>query len=134
MIINHYIIMLTDNPIGLDPVSVAVESAINGNTRMLFSLHETVTKSSMAVRSMSLVSSRAVLCLSSGKTFCYCSRIFRLASRNTCFMFLVSSQVVRGVYAWCQGCTHGGHVVHMNEWFSCNRQCPTGCGHMCEYT
>lgn len=43
-------------------------------------------------------------------------------------------QVVRGIYAWCQGCTHGGHVVHMNEWFSCNRQCPTGCGHMCEYT
>ncbi|XP_012246191.1 GATOR complex protein WDR24 [Bombus vosnesenskii] len=46
----------------------------------------------------------------------------------------VCHQVVRGIYAWCQGCTHGGHVVHMNEWFSCNRQCPTGCGHICEYT
>lgn len=46
----------------------------------------------------------------------------------------ICHQVVRGIYAWCQGCTHGGHVVHMNEWFSRNRQCPTGCGHICEYT
>ncbi|CAL7939279.1 unnamed protein product [Xylocopa violacea] len=46
----------------------------------------------------------------------------------------VCHQVVRGIYAWCQGCTHGGHVIHMNEWFSFNRQCPTGCGHICEYT
>ncbi|XP_015122969.1 GATOR complex protein WDR24 [Diachasma alloeum] len=46
----------------------------------------------------------------------------------------ICHQVVRGVYAWCQGCTHGGHVVHMREWFRGNRQCPTGCGHLCEYT
>ncbi|XP_043270686.1 GATOR complex protein WDR24 isoform X2 [Venturia canescens] len=46
----------------------------------------------------------------------------------------ICHQVVRGVYAWCQGCMHGGHVIHMREWFSANRQCPTGCGHMCEYT
>ncbi|XP_066583390.1 GATOR2 complex protein WDR24 isoform X2 [Prorops nasuta] len=46
----------------------------------------------------------------------------------------ICHQVVRGVYAWCQGCTHGGHVVHINDWFLCNRQCPTGCGHLCEYS
>ncbi|XP_046736696.1 GATOR complex protein WDR24 [Diprion similis] len=46
----------------------------------------------------------------------------------------VCHQVVRGVYAWCQGCAHGGHVIHMNEWFESNRQCPTGCGHICEFT
>ncbi|XP_032663796.1 GATOR complex protein WDR24 isoform X2 [Odontomachus brunneus] len=46
----------------------------------------------------------------------------------------VCHQVVRGIYVWCQGCTHGGHINHMSEWFNCNRQCPTGCGHTCEYT
>ncbi|XP_043477248.1 GATOR complex protein WDR24 [Leptopilina heterotoma] len=46
----------------------------------------------------------------------------------------ICHQVVRGVYSWCQGCTHGGHVIHMAEWFDKNRQCPTGCGHLCEYT
>jgi len=42
-------------------------------------------------------------------------------------------QVVRGIYIWCQGCAHGGHINHMREWFNNNRQCPTGCGHLCEY-
>ncbi|XP_044001931.1 GATOR complex protein WDR24 [Aphidius gifuensis] len=46
----------------------------------------------------------------------------------------ICHQVVKGVYAWCQGCTHGGHVLHMKEWFINNRCCPTGCGHICEYT
>ncbi|KAI4504680.1 hypothetical protein M0802_000230 [Mischocyttarus mexicanus] len=45
----------------------------------------------------------------------------------------ICHQVVRGLYAWCQGCTHGGHVMHLKEWFRSNRQCPTGCGHVCEY-
>lgn len=48
-------------------------------------------------------------------------------------MITILLQVVRGLYAWCQGCTHGGHVMHLKEWFRCNRQCPTGCGHVCEY-
>ncbi|XP_020287866.1 WD repeat-containing protein 24 [Pseudomyrmex gracilis] len=43
------------------------------------------------------------------------------------------NQVVRGIYVWCQGCAHGGHINHMREWFNCNRQCPAGCGHLCEY-
>lgn len=42
-------------------------------------------------------------------------------------------QVVRGIYVWCQGCAHGGHINHMREWFNGNRQCPVGCGHFCEY-
>lgn len=45
----------------------------------------------------------------------------------------VCHQVVKGLYAWCQGCAHGGHLVHMKQWFSENRTCPTGCGHNCEY-
>lgn len=43
-----------------------------------------------------------------------------------------SLQPVRGVYVWCPGCSHGGHVLHLQEWFaSGNRECPTGCGHQC---
>lgn len=40
--------------------------------------------------------------------------------------------VVAGLMAWCQGCYHGGHLVHMSRWFSKNEYCPTGCGHLCE--
>lgn len=40
--------------------------------------------------------------------------------------------VVSGLMAWCQGCYHGGHLVHMSRWFSDNEFCPSGCGHQCE--
>lgn len=40
--------------------------------------------------------------------------------------------VVVGLMAWCQGCYHGGHLIHMSQWFSENHYCPTGCGHLCE--
>lgn len=40
-------------------------------------------------------------------------------------------QPVRGVYVWCPGCGHGGHVKHLQEWFALNQECPTGCGHKC---
>lgn len=40
--------------------------------------------------------------------------------------------VVSGLMAWCQGCYHGGHLIHMSKWFAENDYCPTGCGHMCE--
>eukprot|EP00004_Rigifila_ramosa_P023412 TRINITY_DN6563_c0_g1_i4.p1 TRINITY_DN6563_c0_g1~~TRINITY_DN6563_c0_g1_i4.p1 ORF type:complete len:501 (-),score=77.02 TRINITY_DN6563_c0_g1_i4:25-1527(-) len=39
---------------------------------------------------------------------------------------------VRGMYSWCQGCGHGGHAAHIQQWFSKNRQCPfPGCAHTC---
>lgn len=40
--------------------------------------------------------------------------------------------VVTGLMAWCQGCYHGGHLIHMSQWFAENDYCPTGCGHFCE--
>lgn len=42
--------------------------------------------------------------------------------------------MVKGPNAWCQGCGHGGHLLHMQEWFTKYIWCPAGCGHMCEYT
>lgn len=34
---------------------------------------------------------------------------------------------------WCPGCSHGGHLSHMREWFIDHQHstCPSGCGHMC---
>ncbi|XP_013785555.1 GATOR complex protein WDR24-like isoform X1 [Limulus polyphemus] len=46
----------------------------------------------------------------------------------------VCHQAVRGLYAWCQGCAHGGHLQHIQEWLQYHPWCPTGCGHLCEYT
>lgn len=40
---------------------------------------------------------------------------------------------VKGTYAWCQGCGHGGHSDHLREWFASNQACPTGCGHLCHF-
>ncbi|XP_023244800.1 GATOR complex protein WDR24-like [Centruroides sculpturatus] len=45
----------------------------------------------------------------------------------------ICHQIVRGLYVWCQGCCHGGHQKHMEKWFQNHRECPTGCGHLCEY-
>ncbi|XP_054161603.1 GATOR complex protein WDR24-like [Oppia nitens] len=42
--------------------------------------------------------------------------------------------VVTGLYVWCQGCAHGGHLQHIQEWLTNNTLCPAGCGHHCEYT
>jgi hypothetical protein len=33
---------------------------------------------------------------------------------------------VTGMYAWCQGCGHGGHLQHMDEWFQKESVCPVG--------
>ncbi|PNF34616.1 WD repeat-containing protein 24 [Cryptotermes secundus] len=53
---------------------------------------------------------------------------------SECALCSVCHQVVRGLYAWCQGCSHGGHLAHLQEWWEVNKQCPTGCGHICEYS
>lgn len=52
---------------------------------------------------------------------------------SECARCAICQRIVRGVYAWCRGCAHGGHIEHMREWFSENKCCPTGCGHLCEY-
>jgi hypothetical protein len=39
--------------------------------------------------------------------------------------------VVRGQGFFCQKCGHGGHVGHMQTWFSRNTECPAGCGCKC---
>ncbi|KAI8334412.1 WD40-repeat-containing domain protein [Chlamydoabsidia padenii] len=58
-----------------------------------------------------------------------CDKCHRLL--NPCS---ICNQTVKGLYVWCQGCNHGGHLEHMRSWFSKEKQCPTGCGHNCVLT
>ena len=58
----------------------------------------------------------------------YCDRCWRYP--NLCSL---CHRVVKGLFVWCQGCAHGGHVEHMREWYAKNRLCPAGCGHYCEF-
>lgn len=58
----------------------------------------------------------------------YCTKC-KSADTSKCS---VCNLVVRGLYAWCQGCSHGGHLEHMKQWFLNNSKCPK-CGHLCEY-
>ncbi|XP_077978398.1 GATOR2 complex protein WDR24-like isoform X2 [Glandiceps talaboti] len=50
---------------------------------------------------------------------------------NTC---TICHHVVKGLYVWCQGCSHGGHLNHIEEWLKVSPWCPAGCGHRCEYS
>lgn len=51
--------------------------------------------------------------------------------KNTVSRCAICEEVVKGVYVWCQGCGHSGHLDHMTEWFKTETTCPTGCGHEC---
>lgn len=46
----------------------------------------------------------------------------------------VCHHVVKGLFVWCQGCNHGGHLEHIRNWLKSSAHCPAGCGHLCEYT
>jgi hypothetical protein len=57
--------------------------------------------------------------------------------RRIGFCFLCH-EPVNGVFVWCPGCGHGGHLDHALEWFGggidgnpVRESCPTGCGHRC---
>jgi len=54
--------------------------------------------------------------------------------KNTISRCSICQQAVRGVYVWCQGCGHGGHLDHLTQWFKTETECPTGCGHTCSLT
>ncbi|KAI8887732.1 WD40 repeat-like protein [Backusella circina FSU 941] len=55
-----------------------------------------------------------------------CDKCHRLLNPCT-----ICHQTVKGLYVWCQGCNHGGHLAHMRDWFAKEKFCATGCGHTC---
>ncbi|CAH2048923.1 unnamed protein product, partial [Iphiclides podalirius] len=56
----------------------------------------------------------------------------RCAPRLAADQCAVCRRPVRGLFAWCQGCSHGGHLAHMRAWMQRHRLCPAGCGHHCQ--
>jgi len=57
-------------------------------------------------------------------------------------MCFLCHEPVRGMFVWCPGCGHGGHLDHAIEWFGgsdfgsngeLREFCPTGCGHKCNF-
>uniref|UniRef100_A0A6V2AHI3 GATOR complex protein WDR24 n=1 Tax=Ditylum brightwellii TaxID=49249 RepID=A0A6V2AHI3_9STRA len=46
----------------------------------------------------------------------------------------ICHEAVKGIFVWCPGCGHGGHIDHTLEWFggrgerTLRESCPTGCG------
>jgi len=45
----------------------------------------------------------------------------------------ICDNAVRGLFSVCDICKHGGHVLHLQEWFSKHSECPTGCGCICAH-
>ncbi|XP_052853922.1 GATOR complex protein WDR24 isoform X2 [Drosophila gunungcola] len=64
-----------------------------------------------------------------GKVGWYCDKCKSMQSAKCC----VCGLIVRGLYAWCQGCSHGGHIEHLQKYFAKHSKCPK-CGHMCSYS
>jgi hypothetical protein len=65
-------------------------------------------------------------------------RLCKSCRRRVGLCFLCH-EPVKGVYVWCPGCGHGGHLDHALQWFSgldgkVREVCPTGCGHRCNMT
>ncbi|MGK3754643.1 MAG: hypothetical protein ACI8RD_006952, partial [Bacillariaceae sp.] len=54
-------------------------------------------------------------------------------------MCFICHEPVTGMYVWCPGCGHGGHLEHALQWFggldgkAIRTVCPTGCGHKCNF-
>ena len=67
--------------------------------------------------------------IQSDKHGCYCKRCEKLT--QTCAICHIP---VKGLFSWCQGCGHGGHLSHMREWYKSFSCCPAGCGHKCEFS
>lgn len=39
----------------------------------------------------------------------------------------IKSRPVSSWMTWCQSCRHGGHLVHIQEWFKNHQECPVTC-------
>ncbi|XP_030370588.1 GATOR complex protein WDR24 [Scaptodrosophila lebanonensis] len=59
----------------------------------------------------------------------YCEKCKSMQSAKCC----VCGLIVRGLYVWCQGCSHGGHIEHLQKYFAKHAKCPK-CGHLCSYS
>lgn len=75
----------------------------------------------------------ATLCPSAG-----CSTSTKFSRNVFCsdcnmysFVCCMCRTAVKGAANHCLLCGHGGHAVHMQDWFLTHSECPTGCGCLC---
>ena len=51
------------------------------------------------------------------------------------FLFLIEPSGFDLWFTWCQSCRHGGHAIHMLQWFEKHKVCPVSeCTCECEIT
>lgn len=69
-------------------------------------------------------------------TCCKASFINRRCSKCLkCSKCTYCKQPVKSLFAWCQGCGHGGHLHHMQKYFRDHITCLVpSCGHKCEFS
>ncbi|KAI9143812.1 WD40-repeat-containing domain protein, partial [Paraphysoderma sedebokerense] len=60
--------------------------------------------------------------MNSKGSYWYCEKCTKLL--NTCSL---CHRPVKGLYVWCQSCSHGGHLSCLQTWFQGCSSCPTGC-------
>lgn len=64
-----------------------------------------------------------------------CKKIIREGRCMKCSLIALNCVIcnigVRGSANACLVCGHGGHTSHLEQWFSKNEVCPTGCGCKC---
>ncbi|KAG1704370.1 GATOR complex protein WDR59 [Nymphon striatum] len=65
----------------------------------------------------------------------YCGRDGRGAHciycKNYSLQCVICHVAVKGASSFCLYCGHGGHTLHLMEWYKTNDKCPTGCGCSC---
>ena len=68
----------------------------------------------------------------------YCEKQYNTCRSPNCnyckkptLLCAICRMPVRGSVNHCVVCGHGGHTVHMFNWFAQSEQCPTGCGCLC---
>lgn len=65
-----------------------------------------------------------------------CRKTTRGPACNHCKKYLMMCALcrlpVKGSSNACLNCGHGGHTIHLLEWFTKHDACPTGCGCRCQ--
>ena len=102
------------------------DPAIGALSQQSTTIHESCPRCGKAIESSADAN------LSSNSTRQVCKSCRRRVA--VCF---ICHEPVTGMFVWCPGCGHGGHLEHALQWFgglngkAVRSVCPTGCGHKC---
>jgi hypothetical protein len=91
---------------------------------------EEVNKDSLADAKSSCVMSIHVTCANCSSSL---SENWCGTCKNFAICCCICQEGIKGSAVYCPSCMHGGHSVHIKQWFLDDEQidCPTGCGCVC---